>query len=153
MSFFSDIPIRSNGAVVPVDASWWNTIRTKLVSFFGTGVTAPATFTIADNQSSYANITDFVLDSATYQYYAVEYTIIRTDGTVKRRERGMLYFSHDSVNGWVMERISGNADALNVADSLALSSQQLQYKSDSMGGTYEGKFTWKIVSTFDAEGV
>lgn len=152
MSFFSSIPVRENSD--DVDASWWNTIRTKLVTFFGAGINDPQTFTIADNQSSYADITGLLLDSSTYTYYEVFYTIIRSDGTNKRRERGFLYFSYDSQNGWAMNRDSGNADALNMGvDSIALSSEQAQYKSDSMGGTYAAQLTWQITRTVAAEGI
>ena len=37
MAGFADIPIRENGEDQFMDASWWNTIRTKLIEAFGTG--------------------------------------------------------------------------------------------------------------------
>jgi hypothetical protein len=154
MGVFDSIPIRNNADTILVDASWWNIIRTALVNYFGSGSTGAAQFTIVDNQATPANITNMVIDHTVYQYASVEYSIIRSDGTHKRRERGMLYLSYDTVNGWVLERDSGNTDALNLASSLSITSAgQVQYISDSMGGSYAGMMTWKFNSTFVQEGI
>lgn len=156
MSLFSDIPVRSNG-VEDVDASWWNTIRTKLIQFAGGGVTAEATFTIADNQSSYANVTGLSFDGATYGTVEIKYGIYRFDGSSdERKESGTLILNYKkSAGSWSLSRRSEGDDALNIASSFQLDVSggvaQLQYKSDSMGGTYEGTMTHKVVNTLNVE--
>lgn len=116
---------------------------------------APETQTLADNQSSYANITDLIIDHTVNQSVDVEYTIIRTDGSNYRRERGVLNLLYDPQKSWICVRTSQGDDALNAgATSMQIiSTGQVQYKSDSMGGTYAGKITWRIVYAFAAEGI
>lgn len=148
------IPLRSNAD--DVDSSWWNSIRTAIGAMLGYGITYSSTpFTIADNQSSYADITGLVFDKDSYQAVKVWYTIFRTDATTPRREVGFFWLMYDSTNGWTLSRTSeipGSMDALNIADSLAVTSAgQVQYKSDSMGGTYQGFMQWKAIITFAAE--
>ncbi len=151
---FSDIPIRKNGQ--KVDASWWNTIRSKLIAAFGGGVVGSTPVTINDNQSSYLAITDLVVDGAFFSYALVRYSIYRTDGTIERRESGFLHLTYKQIaDVWSLERESRFDDALNIADSLivttASSVAAVEYKSDAMGGTYSGKITFAIVQTFDLE--
>lgn len=123
--------------------------------------TSPSAFgpiitqSILDNQSAYVNVASLLITSSVNQCVSVEYTIIRSTGVVKRRERGMLYLLYDSVNGWSLTRESQGADALNkTITSLAITTGgQVQYKSDSMGGTYAGQISWRITNAFAAEGI
>ena len=151
---FSSIPVRAMGD--DTDASWWNTIRTKLLEVFGSGVTAEAQFTIADNQSSYADITDFTFDSASFVWVEARYSIYRTDGSTPRRETGILEFEWDNAtSAWLLSYRRGSTDSLNIASSIAPDTTgtvgKAQYKSDSMGGTYVGKMRWKIINTISVE--
>lgn len=116
---------------------------------------APVTQTLVDNQSAYANITNLIIDHTANQCVSVEYTFIRTDGTNYRRERGVLVLLYDTQNGWSLNRITQGADALNagVSSLQIISTGQVQYKSDSMGGTYKGQITWRIANAFAAEGI
>lgn len=155
MSVFSSIPVRENGD--DVTKEWWNIFRTKLLAAFGSGVIGEKNQTITDNQSSYANITDAVIDGASYGSGVFEYTIYRDDGSSdERRETGVIRLGYKQRAGtWeITERRSGG-DALNVADSIDVNTSgtegQLRYKSDSMGGTYTGKITWKLIGTTDLE--
>lgn len=122
----------------------------------GNSLGGQTTFVIADNQSSPQNITNMVATSSVNQCMVVEYTIIRSNGsTVKRREHGYLYLTYDSVNGWFLGRQTQGVDALNMgATSLSITAGgQVQYETDSIGGTYAGQMTWQIVSAFPAEGI
>lgn len=150
---FSDLPVRENGK--KIYASWFNDIRTALVAAFGVGGIPEAQFTIADNQSSYQDITGLLLDQNVARVVDVEYTIYRTNGSsTERRERGVLHCTYKAIAAvwdYNRETLSGD-DALNVADSLICnSSGQIQYKSDSVGGTYVGKIRYKSGITFDKE--
>lgn len=121
----------------------------------GNGLGNQNTFLVLDNQSSLQNITTMLIDHTVNQSVVIEYTIIRSDGTNKRREHGFLFLTYDTQNGWILNRTFQGADALNMG-SLSLqitAGGQVQYESDSMGGTYAGKLTWQIQSAFPAEGI
>ena len=119
-------------------------------------IAASNIFTLANNQSSYANITGLSLDSADYVGAIIKYTMYRSDGgSTYRRETGRLILQWEgSVTEWTLTR-EGVGDALNIADSLAITTSSgvgsVQYKSDDIGGTPEGKFQWEIESLFAVE--
>jgi hypothetical protein len=121
----------------------------------GSNIGTPISASILDNQSSFQNIIGMSVNSAVNQCMVMEYTIIRSNGsTVKRREHGYLYLTYDSVNGWILNRSSQGADALNLGISLQITTGgAIQYKSDSMGGIYAGQITWQVVSAFATEGI
>ena len=154
MSIFSSIPVRRNG-VEKAYASWWNDIRTALILAFGAGVVPETQFTIADNQSSYADVTGLLFDHNTVRSVKVEYSIYRTNGTsIERREMGTLTCTYKPVAGaWTYARVTDTEDdALNIADGLICNAAgQVQYKSDSVGATYVGKMRYKVMTSFDKE--
>lgn len=159
MSIFSDISIRVNSDTEYVEASWWNDIRTALINAFGGGATAESKFTMTDNQSTFADITSFTFDGASYGSVVAEYTIYRYDGTsTERRETGgVLKFGYKPQAGsWSLdERRSAGDDALNITGGgLQVTTTsgvgQVQYKTDNMGGS-DHYFTWKIISTTNIE--
>ena len=159
MESFNDIPERTNngGPSNIVLADWWNILKRagkRLENIFGSGLVEETQFTIADNQSTYANITSMLVSSATLVYAEIRYTIYRTDAaSIKRRESGVLeleYVTGDSA--WRIANRQSSDDALNVTDSLAVTAGgQVQYKSDLIGGTYSGKMRWKICNTIGVE--
>lgn len=157
MESFNDIPERTNGGISNlVLADWWNILKRagkRLENIFGSGLVEETQFTIADNQSSYANITGLLVSSATLVYAEIRYSIYRTDGTTPRRESGRLELEYDNgASAWRIADRQASSDALNMTDSLAVTAVgQVQYKSDSMGGTYVGKMRWKICNTIGVE--
>lgn len=153
MSVFSSIPVRSNADRATVDASWWNTIRTALITAFGTGMVDESQFTIADNQTGYTNVTGLSFDHSTTRALNLNYTIYRDNGTVSRRELGTLRAFYKAREGtWSWERESSGDDALGngtVSDPLIVSSSgQVQYKSDTFAA---GTIRFKSVITFAKE--
>lgn len=133
---FTSIPVRSNADRGTVDASWWNTIRTALVSWAGSGAIDETQFTIADNQTAYTSITGLLFDHSTSRAHEIGYTIYRSDGTTSRREMGKLLAMYKAQEGtWYYERQSFGDDALGngtVSNPLIVSSAgQVQYKSDA----------------------
>lgn len=156
MGLFSGIPVRSNADTGLVTAGWWNDIRTALINAFGSASIAETQGTIADGSASYTDISGLLLDSSVSRCADIEYTIMRTTGAASRRERGILRAMFKTTEGtWTYERQSFGDDALGngtVADSLKVSSTgQVQYKSDSMGGSYVGRIRYKIVTAFEKE--
>lgn len=153
MSIFSDIPLRANGD--DILAAWFNTLRSALITVFGGGIIGETPFTIADNQSSFQDITDLIIDKSLYRHARIEYTIYRTDAALERKESGILTLTYAVLaDAWELNRESVRDDTLNMgARSLEVvaGTGQVQYKSDSMGGTYSATMTWKIISTFNKE--
>jgi hypothetical protein len=157
MGIFDAIPVRSNADTGMVEASWWNTIRTALVNAFGNASIAETQFTIADNQSSYADITGLLLDASVSRALDIEYTIYRTNGSsIEKRENGILRCMYKAVAAvWSFEHQSWGDDALgNGTISAPLnvtSAGQVQYKSYSIGATYVGTIRYKIQKSFNKE--
>lgn len=152
MGLFDAIPIRDNG-LTEVDASWWNSIRTALINAFGDQINAQTPFTIADDQSSLADIAGLVFDEAEVIFFKMRYSIFRTDGSSPRRETGIFEAAWDeATSSWLYKREAISGNALNMgADSLQITAAgQVQYKSDSMGGTYSGTIVYKILETLAA---
>lgn len=151
---FSDIPVRINGT--NIDASWFNTIRTLLIAFFPNvfgNIASP--FTIANNQSSYANITDFIFDSTIATSQIGRYEIYRKTDSSERIETGTIVAHYKPIADTFTyyRRADGDEDALNVDASLYVdpSTGQVQYKSDNMSGAnYVGKFSYIISTSFKA---
>ena len=153
MGLFEDIPVRSNADTNYIDAGWWNSIRTALISALpGLLTSGIAPLTVANDQTGYANFTGLVLDKDTYTAYKMSYRINRSDGTLSRMELGYLTATYKSA--WTYSRrIDEGDDALNFTDSLYVdpSTGQVQYKSDNMpGGTYAGEFEYKIIEVWNS---
>lgn len=151
---FSDIPIRSNSDTASrVEASWWNIIRTKLLEAFpvvNSNQLAP--FTIANNISSYTDVTGAIFLPTEYTTWVLRYEVYRKTDASERLESGVLVLSYKPIATTysVYRQADNDEDALNIADSLYVTALgQLQYKSDNMSGaSYVGKFSYSVVNAF-----
>lgn len=151
MGFFDSLPIRENGQTV--DASWWNSIRTALIVAF-VDTNPELQVTILDNQAAYVALTGFDIDAVDFIYAEWVYSILRTSsiGPTERRETGRISVQFNPTTSlWELADRKGSTDALNIADSLTITTVgtvgTLKYKSDSMGGTYVGKWRGRLIST------
>lgn len=149
---FLDIPIRQNGQ--NVDSSWWNSIRSKLVATLPGLSDESEEIPLANNQSSYADVTGIILDSLAFRTYEVPYTVYRVTSTTERAEKGVLNAVFKPVLGeWVYSRRTDAGDnTLNVpggALHVDASTGQLQYKTDNMSGSdYEGFIKLQLIGRF-----
>jgi hypothetical protein len=145
---FDAIPIRTNGQIA--DVSWWNTIRQYLINYFP-GLDIQTLFTIANNQSAAANITDLVLDKTTYGFYKIAYTYYRSTNTNNQRVFGYLFAHFNaSTDAWTLDDKQDGGDIGGV--EFSISGEQIKYTSDNMSGTgYVGKLTYKIENAFNIE--
>lgn len=160
---FENIPVREN-ATTDVDASWWNTIRTYLINAFPGRQWSSTPFTLANNQSSLANITGLLLDSSAYTFYRIKYRAQRSDDSpASYYEVGELIAWHDGTQ-WNYRRSVELGNALGDgagsesgdyqvggADSLQINSStgQAEYLTGNMtGGSYVGTFDWEITETW-----
>lgn len=148
---FSDIPIRENGQ--EIDSSWFNTIRSMLVAIFpGAGSNISAPFTIANNQSSYADITGLLLDNTEATSWVLKYEIYRKTDSAERHEVGTMTISYKPIDdAFTLSRVADHGDdAMNIDDAFFVTTLgQVQYKSDNISGSsYVGKFSYLILVAF-----
>lgn len=150
---FADIPIRENGQ--KIDSSWWNIIRSMLITAFDSENLGQEEFVIADNQSTSQNITGLILNSAECISAVIRYEIFRKNEVpTELRELGYLSCIWNSTtNQWSLSRrIDAGVDALNRGDNgitIVAGTGQIQYQTDDMAGsTHEGYIRYKIITKF-----
>jgi hypothetical protein len=159
MSLFESIPIRSNANTEPVEASWWNIIRTKLIEAFGDiPETSKGSFAIANNQASYANITGLLIDKDETTSAMIAYRIKRsTDTPTIRYEVGLLD-CHYVGGAWETFREINVGNALGDGTDegpfgalrLEPTTGQAEYQSSNLsGGDYAGTIEWRIVRAWN----
>lgn len=145
MGIFSDIPVRANGD--HVDASWWNTIRSKLILFFGAGTIGETSVNLTNNQSSAASITGLIFASATVKVAYIDFRIRRyttggagselvAAGTLIAHYKAIAatwYIGAIGVDGDTS--VSTEGDVAGVVFSIDSSSGQVQYTTHNQAGS------------------
>lgn len=111
-------------------------------------------FTIANNQSSAANVTGVSFASASVKAVRVLFFIHRQDATpAQADEVGELYIRYRSVqNDWQVTTVSYGDDAGVTFSMTGTTTGQLQYTSTNYtGGSYAGTstFRWSLKSTIE----
>lgn len=110
----------------------------------GTGDILTTNFTVANNQSSAANVTGLSFDTGTIRSAIVQYSIYRSTNSAEKGECGLLLLTYLGTAGvWTLSRYSNDDSGVVFTVTNA---GQLQYTSDSMSGTgYAGlmKFSAK----------
>lgn len=103
----------------------------------GTGDILTTSFTVANNQSSAANITELSFDTATIRSAVVTYSIFRSTDSAELGECGFLLLTYMSdANAWTISRYANDDSGLvfTVTDG-----GQCQYTSTNMSGSsYSG---------------
>ena len=137
---FSDIPVRTNGQ--DVEASWFNTIRTQLVSWFGTGVIAESQDTI-DNAGSAESVVGLLFSGAAVRSAKIQYQIYRKTDSYEYSEAGQFFVTYKTVDtSWEIggESSTGDADTTFAITDAG----QVTYTSSNMSGaSYTGKMRFK----------
>lgn len=99
---------------------------------------AGTTFTIADNQSSPANVTGLLFDKTAYRSVVVYWQVYRkstSGGGQTRVQVGRAFLIHDDTN-WVLTQGPMSATDAGVILDVSASTGQVTYTSDANGGTY-----------------
>ena len=133
MSLISLIPIRSNSQEIL--AGWFNTIRSTLLSFFGTEAIEQTSFATLASQTNTA-ITDLILDETVTRYAEIEYTIV-TSTLVESGKYRALFDGSD----WILFEGSIQGDLSGITLDIVASTGQVDYTSGSETGTIEFKVT------------
>lgn len=152
----ASIPTRNNGQ--RITKAWFNTIRTVLLGLMGGGVSQEATFTLANNQSSAADITGLTFNKSLYCHYRIEYSFWRQTDTASSgvREYGEINAHYDhEADEWTMDvspKGGGFGGITWSIDNTDTDAAQPQYTSTNISGAnYEGTLTYKIVSTMNID--
>ena len=133
MSLISLIPIRSNSQEIL--AGWFNTIRSTLLSFFGTEAIEQTSFATLASQTNTA-ITDLIFDETVTRYAEIEYTIV-TATLVESGKYRALFDGSD----WILFEGSIQGDLSGITLDIVASTGQVDYTSGSETGTIEFKVT------------
>jgi hypothetical protein len=113
---------------------------------------SPEEYSILNNQSSFANITGLLFDSAVHTTIFMDYEIELSDATPSLyRQSGSLIASYDG-SAWLLEAGSYVGDSVLTTSApiageiqLQMSGGQVQYKSGNMaGGSFSGTLKLSI---------
>lgn len=138
MSLETDYAARENGP--PITAGWFNPLRSAIIAienYLGTlvGLTA---FTIANNQSSAADVTGLLFNGTNVKVAIVDFRIRRNTtggGATERVQTGQVaFFYKPTAATWDYSMGSQYGDDAGVAFSIT-NAGQVQYTSDNQSGT------------------
>ena len=132
-------------------SSWSSAVTSALNSLLGSGDILLSTATIANNQSSSADVSGMLFDPTSVRAANISYTIYRVTATVTsgNAESGTIYITYDnnasSGNKWLLsQQINGSSGVTFSITDLG----QVQYTSTSLAGaSYSGtiKFSAKTL--------
>lgn len=156
---FSALTIRANGRKVL--ASWWNAIRNagiRLEEIFGSGLVPQTQQSFTDGMSA-TNLTGASFAPASYTGFHIQAKSYRDDGTNQRSHIINVYGEYNSKRAtWECHQdevgrscTSGATTSVASGLTFTMSTNQVQFASDTMGGSHTGKLNWKVISTFTAE--
>jgi hypothetical protein len=130
-------------------AAWASAVTSALNSLLGSGDILLTTATIANNQSTSADVTGMLFDPTSVRAANISYTIYRVTNSVTsgNAESGIIYITYDnnasSGNKWILsQQINGSSGVTFSITDLG----QVQYTSSNISGTgYSGtiKFSAK----------
>lgn len=135
---FSGIALRTNGPNSKIDKDWFNSLRAAgilIENYLGTFI-GETSFTIANNQSSAANVTGLAFAPVSIGGFTVEYRIYRnttSTGATELSEYGTLMGTYSPVAG-TWELTQNNVGNAGVTFTIT-NGGQVQYTSTDITGT------------------
>lgn len=123
---FSAIPVRANGQ--RIQSTWFNTLRTNLLNYFGNDSTPQTQFAGAASQTG-TNVTGLVFSSTTTRRAKIEYVIV----TATKVESGEFILLWDGTN-WT--KYDGPVQGVDSLISLAVVAGTGQVTYDSGAETF-----------------
>lgn len=141
MGLFNDLTVRENGQ--DILAGWFNLIRLAGIAveaFLGSFIYSTSSVSIANNQTSAANVTGLTVSSATERYAVAEIRIRRVStggGATERVSVQTLFLTYNTLAAtWALTKGSYGPDEHGM-DFTVTAAGQVQYASDNMTGTYD----------------
>lgn len=118
----------------------------ELANVVVTGDIPPETLvTIANNQVSAANVTDFIIDGSVLRAATAEYFVHRVTVSPNSEvvESGTLYLAYNDTDGaWTFAQVGNNVGNSGVTFSVL--GNQLQYTSTNLSGTHTGTMKFRL---------
>jgi len=103
----------------------------------------PTTTTIANNQSSAADISGFLIDGTVYRGAKILYTVYRKTSTLEYSECGELFVTYKTIAG-TWEKAEGGVGATGVKFFIS-NTGQISYTSTNLSGSsYVGNMNWTV---------
>lgn len=138
---FADIPDRKNGEKILY--SWFNALKAageRLEELLGgSGTIGELSFTIANNQSSPADVTNLIFDSENVGKAEIDYWVKRVttgDDGEERTEGGRMIAIFDvGAETWRLVTQAVGPDDSGVVFDIDPTTGQITYTSDDMPGT------------------
>jgi hypothetical protein len=123
-------------------------VKTYIESIPSSIGASEVSFTVANNQSSFANITDLAFNPANIRSATIEYAIYRSTSLSQLAQAGELRIVYNTgLNKWFFSDSYAGQNAgveFNVTNA-----GQIQYKSSLIsGGSYAGTLKYSITKTF-----
>jgi hypothetical protein len=125
--------------------AWAEAVTTVCSNVSGSGDILQTSATIANNQSSAANVTGLSFDPATVRAAIVEYSVYRittSTGATERAECGQMYINYKSTAA-AFELVVVGSGGSNTTFSIT-SGGQVQYVTDNQSGSsYSGTMKFR----------
>lgn len=126
-----------------------NALVTSVNSLQGSADIALTSFTIANNQSSVANVTGASWDTSQVRSSIMTYSVYRSTASNEVSESGQIYITYKSTAG-TWELAQNKVGESSVVFTIT-NAGQLQYTSSNLAGaSYSGKMKFKAVSFLQA---
>jgi hypothetical protein len=118
-------------------------------SSVGTADVLLTSFTVANNQSSAANVTGASFDTSQVRSFIMQYSIYRSTSTNELSEVGHLYGTYKSTAGtWDLAQTYSGSSGVTFTIT---SAGQIQYTSTNVSGSsYSGKMKFKATAFLQA---
>lgn len=132
---------------ITLDGNTYTQLATAITKMIQGSVGASASaFTIANNQSSPANVTGLSFNKATIKSVRIQYDIYRKNNTVNYNETGFIWLVYNALtDDWTIS-VQSNLDDAGVTFSVTTAGQ-VQYVSTNISVTsYVGQLRWSNVT-------
>jgi hypothetical protein len=123
-------------------------VKTFIESIPGSTVSSEEEFTVANNQTSFADITDLAFNPANIRSATIEYAIYRETDEDQFAQAGELRFIYNTgLDQWFLsDTYAGQNAGVEFGITTA---GQVQYTSSLVsGGSYVGELKYSIIKTF-----
>lgn len=119
--------------------AWAQAVTDVLNNLQGPGDILPTSFTIADNVTTFTNITGLAFSTTSVRSFEIEYNVFRNDGTTPIAESGLIHGVYNGTSWDISRDYTGEAGmTFQITNG-----GQFQYQSSSVGGTYSGTMKFR----------
>lgn len=122
-------PVWGEGA-----ADWAEEVTKVLDFLFGSNDIIGTSFNVLDDQTTFQDVIGLTFDQTQVRSFVVNYNVFRTDGNNNFVESGQMWGNYTGSDWqFSIDRVGDAGMTFDIT-----SNGQVQYKSSSIGGTYDG---------------